>query len=143
LKKDQVDFIEIKVKNSIILGAEDEVLFGEHLRGAILQIRGDYGIYPAYAIDTNTGKKRAEFFEFHETLVENRHRILAAKLVKDKAVKLYEGCDEEYLYEALSETTDRHFYETLKQLGKDLSIYQIDFDENGDFKVIDLTNISS
>jgi hypothetical protein len=141
LGKEQVKFIKIKVKNSVLLGAEDVVLVGEHLRGAVLQIHGDYAVYPAYAMETEEGRERVEFFEFHETLVGRRHRVLAKKLIETQAVKLFEGCDEEYLYEVLTETTDEHFYETVKRLAPGIPMYEIAFKENGGFKIEEMGRI--
>ncbi len=141
LEKKQVDFIRIKAKNSVLLGAEDEVLFGEHLRGAVLQVRGDYAVYPAYAMETERGRARIEFFEYHETLVGERHKILAKKLIQEGAVKLFDGCDEEYLYEALCETTDSHFFETVRRLAAGIPIYEVTFKENGGFGIEEIGRI--
>ncbi|MBI3366853.1 hypothetical protein HY041_04480, partial [Candidatus Roizmanbacteria bacterium] len=137
LEKEQIEFIKIKVKNSVILGAEDEVLAGDHLRGAVLQIRGNYGVYPAYAIEIKDGRERVGFFEYHETLVGERHKVLAKKLVQEHAVKLYQGCDEEYLYEALCEITDEHFFETVRRLGKGIPLYSVIFNNDGSFIIKD------
>lgn len=141
LEKDQLDFIEIKAKNSIMLGAQDEILMGEQLRGAVLQIKGNYNIYPNYAIETVRGTQRVEFFEFHKTLVGDRHKELAKALVKEQAVKLYNGCDEEYLYEVLSDMTDQHFFETIKLFAKNLFLYEITFQDNGDFTIEEMGKV--
>ncbi len=141
IKQTDVDFIRAKVKNSIMLGAKETVLTGEHLRGAIIQIKGQYGIYPTFQLESFEGNERVEFFMFHETLVKERHRILARELVKQQGVKLYEGCDDEYLYEVLSDITDRHFFETVKRAGNDLPLYQVTFRDDGTFNVEEMGRI--
>ncbi len=94
---------------------------------AVVQIRGNYGILPR--------KSKYEVFIFHETLASERHRVLAKKLIEQTAVTLFPGCDEEYLYEALSDMTDSYLYETVARLGKGLPIYYVEFDTEGLFTI--------
>ncbi len=140
-QEQDLEFIRVKVKNSIMLGAKDTVLTGEHLHGAIIQIKGQYGIYPNFQLESSEGSERVEFYAFHDTLIKERHRLLAKELVKQQGVKLFEGCGEEYLYEVLSDTTDQHFFEIIKRLGKNLPLYQVSFRDDGSFNLEEMGNV--
>ena len=111
------------------------VLSGDHLEGAVLVIEGDWGIYPQYVLETNEGKKPVQVFVYHKTLVERRRRLMAKKLLEKKAIVFRNGENEEMLYQALNEVGEDHFFETAKRLAKDLFIYQVVFQGNGDFKI--------
>lgn len=141
LNKDQTDFLNnllIKAKKK---GARETVLTGEHLEGAVLQLKGRYGVYPQYFFDTANGEAMAQTFIFHGTLVNERHRVLANTLLRNEAVKLFTGMDEEYLYEVLSEVTDEHLFETLRRLAKGLPIYLVEFDTEGGFKIEEMGTV--
>ena len=129
----QVEFIKKKAHEAIKKGAVQEVLLGDHQESAVLLIGGPYGVYPGYALMTSEGKVATQVFEFHRSLVNERHAILSKALIKNKAVKLFEGCDEEYLYEVISSTTDDHLMEIAKRLAKDLPMYSVSFNERGNF----------
>lgn len=126
---EQVAFIKQKAQEAITKGAVQEILKGSHNEGAVLMIKGPYGVYPRYSI----GHNEAQVFEFHQGLVDKRNRALSKKLVEEKAVELFEGLDDEYLYEVLSSTTEDHLLEIARRLAKDLPIYAVTFDEKGNF----------
>ncbi len=129
----QVAFIKKKAKEAVGKGAVQEVLKGDHMEGAVLVITGPYGIFPQYVLKTSDGNITTQVFEFHKGLVDARHKVLVKELVKNKAVKLYEGCDEDYLYQVLSSTTEDHLMEIGGRLAKGLTIYSVAFEENGEF----------
>ena len=117
------------------------VLHGDHREGAILMIKGDWGVYPQYYFKTEEKEILVQVFVYHQTLVNKRHRLLAKKLIENQAVKLYPGCDEEYLYEVISEEGENHFFETLNNLAKGLPIFKVEFEKNGGFKIDDLGQV--
>lgn len=122
-------------------GAKETVLEGKHLEGAVLQLRGDFSLYPRYSIQANEGKSEIQVFIYQADLVNPRHRVWAQQLEKSKAVKLFPGCDGEYLYQVLSEVTENHLFETLRRLAKGLPIFQVDFNADGSFKVEELGKV--
>lgn len=111
------------------------ILHGEHQEGAILIVKGNFGIYPRFLMKTEEGVREVEVFVFQQSLVDQRHRILSKKLLEKKAVKLFPGCDEEYLYEVLSEEAEVHLFETAKRLAVGLPIFAVDFKDDGSFVV--------
>lgn len=141
LRSKQVSFIQNLSNKLRESGANETKLHGEHEEGAVLMIEGNYGIMPQYMVETDAGQKKAEVFIFHRTLTDQRRRLFANKLVENNAVKLYNGCDAEYLYEVLSNMTDEHLFETSTKLAKGLPIYGIIFDENGGFKVKEMETV--
>ncbi|NMB84042.1 hypothetical protein GYA28_02015 [Candidatus Roizmanbacteria bacterium] len=138
LKKDQIDFINHNLNTMKKNGIKENLLKGEHMEGAVLQLTGDYGIKPRFIIETDEGKVETAVFVYQRTLTDERHRLLARNLLEDKAVRLFEGCGEDYLYQALSDITDNHLLETIGRLAKNLPVFRIAFDNKGDFKIINL-----
>ncbi len=123
-------------------GAQEIALQGEHIEGAVLQIKGDgYSVKPRYFLETEKGTQEVETFVFHATLVNDRHKELAKKLLEKGAVKLFNGLDAEYLYEVISEMTENHLLETAKRLAKGLPIYLVDFAEDGTFELTDMGEV--
>ncbi|OGK25309.1 hypothetical protein A3F58_02410 [Candidatus Roizmanbacteria bacterium RIFCSPHIGHO2_12_FULL_37_9b] len=135
LEDDQMKFIETALTKAKKKGAKEIVLEGEHQEGAILQINGPYSLYPGSLLETDQGNAQVQVFIFHSTLVNERHRLIAKKLIEKKAVELFPGCDEEYLYEVLSEVTESHLFETLKRLASGLSMFQVNFESDGSFDI--------
>ncbi len=116
-------------------GACEQMLNGTHGEGAVLLIEGTYGVLPQCDLQINGRNIHVQVFEYHETLVNKRHRMIAKALIEKKAVILSEGCGEEYLYEALSEMSENHLMETIQRLGRGLPIYGITFDQKGRFEI--------
>lgn len=141
LNEAQLNFIKkilIRVKQK---GAIETVLEGDHQEGAVLQIQGDYSLSPQAIIDTFEGKSNAQVFIFQSSLTNQRNKLIAKKLIAESAVKLFPGCDEEYLYTALTEVTENHVFETLKRLANGLPIFEVNFDKDGTFKIKELGNV--
>ncbi len=141
LKKEQVKTVDQILLQAKSQGAKETVLTGEHLEGAVLQIIGQESVSPRFISDIEGVNQEIEVFVFHETLVKERHRILAQKLLENDAVKLSPGTDSEYLYDALSEMTDNHLFETLKRLAVGLPIFQAVFDTDGTFNLAELEKV--
>ncbi|QQG44312.1 MAG: hypothetical protein HYW86_00105 [Candidatus Roizmanbacteria bacterium] len=134
--KEQAESIKKTAQELKEKGANEVVLHGDHMEGAVLVVRGDYGIKPQYELQTDEGGiKKVQVFIFHRTLVDSRHKELSQKLIENKAVKLFENQDAEYLYEVLSEETDNHLFETARHLAKNLRIFEVNFKNNGEYEV--------
>lgn len=131
LTPEQADFIVKHAEVAKANGAQEVVLRGEHQEGAVVLVKGPYGIYPQS--NDEAGKRNIQIFEFHQGLVDKRNRALSKKLIDAKAVQLFEGQDEEYLYEVLSSTTEDHLLLIAGKLAKELPIYAVSFDEKGNF----------
>lgn len=110
-------------------------------RSAVLMIRGDFSVYSEYDLEIEEKKQRVSVFVYHQILVDQKHRLLAKKLIENKAVKLYPGCDDEYLYQVISEEGENHLFEILKKIGKGLPIFEVKFDKEGKFEIEELEKI--
>ncbi|MBI4008596.1 hypothetical protein HY357_00010 [Candidatus Roizmanbacteria bacterium] len=115
----------------------------KYFNGAILQIRGEYSLSPFFSLNTDRGGIEGKMFVFHETSLNKLHRILSRKLIANKAVKLFPGCDEEYLYEVLLEGMESYLFERLKQLASGLPIYLVEFKEDASFTVEEMGKIDA
>ena len=135
LQKKDIEFLEEKLKFLEKKDVLPVILEGEHLEGAVLLIKGDWAVYPRYYLATDEGKKLVEVFAYHQSLADERRKILAKRLIDDGAVVLYPGCDEDYLYQVMSDEAENHLFETLNRLGKDLPIYSVVFDAQGGFDI--------
>jgi hypothetical protein len=114
-------------------GATGKVLEGEHLESAVLIIKGDsWSISPQLVFN----RELIEIFVYHKTLDNRRRRILSQHLLPH--VKAVFPVDEEYLYQILSQVTDDQLLETVTRLAKDLPIYDVKFEKNGEFEIKNL-----
>lgn len=109
-------------------------------RGALLIINGPYTLSHSCSVTVEGYGSEVYPLLFHKTFVDIRHRALAQKLVESGVVTLFDGCDTEYLYEALCDVTQTHLFETVKQW-RGLPIYEIHFKESGEFKVTEIGTI--
>lgn len=141
LEKDQIQFLEKSLSELKKQKDNETILHGEHQEGAVIIINGDWSVYPRGIFGTELGKTNAEVFIFHQSLVNERHRILANKLIKETAMRLFPGGDAEYLYEVLSDTTDQHLFETSKRLASGLPIYKVTFADDGQFGLEEMGNV--
>ncbi len=147
LESDDIKFINSILKTIVAKIEKPVVLEGEHQEGAILLVKGDFGIYPRYTIlsgsdeDDKNIPVEVQVFVYHQSLANKRHRELAKKLVEKKAVKLYPGCDEEYLYQVLSDEAENHLFETAKRLAKGLPLFRVEFKEEGEFVVEEMGEV--
>ncbi len=122
-------------------GAHETRLQEDHGESAVLVITGSHSVQTQCRMQTEGGVKNVQVFVFHSSLVNERHKALVEKLIKNRAVEIIEGCDADYLYTVLSEITDIHLFETMKHLAKGLPIYGINFQDDGDFEMVDLGNV--
>lgn len=127
----QIELIAKQSHDAEKKGAQETILKGNSQEGAVIQIQGEWGIYPQYHVKTSESTMPIQVFIFHKTQTDERHRALAKKLVENKAVKLFANLDEEYLYEVLSSTTEDHFFETIKRVAVGLPIFDVIFKNNG------------
>ena len=130
LETKEIDFI----KKNINVG-KSITLEGEHMEGAVLLVKGNWGVLPQAHLETDQGKRLVEVFVYHQSLVDERHRVLTKALIKNEAVHFLNGEDEEWLYHALSDVSENHLMETARRLAKGLPIYQVVFVADGNFKV--------
>ncbi len=128
------------IKKNLNIG-KSIVLEGDHIEGAVLMVKGGWGVYPQAHLETNQGKRLVEVFVYHQSLVDERHRVLAKELIKNKAVKFYNGEDEDWLYNAFCEMSENHLMETARRLAKGLPIYEVIFEEDGDFKINNIGSV--
>lgn len=134
LTKEQVDFIYQKAVEARKAGANEIVLHGDHIEGAVLLVYGNKSVMNQFKIDGSL----VEVFMFHQTLANLRNRLLAKKLLENKAVVLVPPLDEDYLYTALCEITEVHLMETAVRLAKDLPIYKVSFSDDGGTEIVEM-----
>ena len=99
---------------------------------------GNRSIWPQFSIETPEGRKDIHILIYHKTFADKRRKAYSSLLFKEKILKLYEGLDEEYLYEVLSETMDNHLYITTNHIDPTLPIFSANFDEKGKCVVLQL-----
>ncbi len=141
LTQEDVDFIKEKLEKAKEKGAQEVVLEGEHLEGGVIIARGYWSLKTKYFFEMSEGKVLSQIFVFHQTLVNERHRSLVKKLLDKKAISALKDDDDDYLYTILSETSEAHLFETLKRISEGLPIFEISFEEDGNFNLKHLGNV--
>lgn len=133
LEENQIKLISeflVKAKKN---GAKCEVLAGEHLESAVLMIEGErWSIYPQL-VSQEFPNEPIEVFVYQKTLDDKRRRILTKNLLP--YVKASFSVEEEYLYQVLSQVADNQLLETLSRLAKDLPMYEVLFEKDGEFEI--------
>ena len=141
ITKEDADFVMEKVATAKKKGAQEVVLEGEHLEGAVVLVRGNWSLKTRYFFAMTEGKVLSQIFVSHQTLVNERHRALAKKLLEKKAFSGLKEDDEDYLYMILSETSEAHLFETLKRMSEGLLIFEVKFEDSGDFDLKQLGDV--
>lgn len=137
LEKEDLVFLENMLERVKKEGGEEVVLEGDHKEIGALLIKGDFSVKPRFKIQTDDGEKKIQVFVFHQSLTDEKIRLLSKKLIENKAVNFRDGENEEFLIHALQETTENHLFETLRRLAKGLPIYEVVFNEDGDFSLFE------
>lgn len=109
--------------------------------GAIIQIKGNYTIPDFVVIQTEIGVAKIDLYIYHYSHTNNSNRLMAKKVMENKAVEFVFDGDEEYLYEALSDTSDQQYYEKIKTLAPGLPIYSVVFKEDGRYDVEEIGKV--
>ena len=135
LEPEDILTIDEQAQTMLKKGATQYVLEGDHREGAVLFVQGNYGIYPQYELQALHGVTTVQVFLYHNSLVNARHKELAKALIAAKAVQLPEKCDEEYLYQALSDVAEQHLMEIAGKLAKGLPIFRVTFEDDGTSKI--------
>jgi hypothetical protein len=133
LDPDQLDLISSQISQAEKNGANKTKLKEGGRAEAVIQITGDWSIYPQYHIQTSQGSVPVLVHVFHKSLTDARHKILATKLIENKAVTLYDDLDDEYLYQVISTQTEDHLFETIKRIASSLPIFDVIFQPNGNY----------
>ncbi|MBI3620120.1 hypothetical protein HY214_03195 [Candidatus Roizmanbacteria bacterium] len=139
LQHDQTEFLKKILNSTKKKGAEETVLSGERGEGAMVMIKGEYALKTRYSFTEKGGE--VQIFVHHDTLVNERHRALAKKLIENEAAGLFAGQSEEYLYEAMSEIGENQLLETVKRLAIGLPIYLVEFEVNGNFILTEMGKV--
>ncbi len=133
LTKEDTDFIKEKFEKAKKKGAKEVVLEGEHREGAVVLVRGDWSLRTRHFFEMKEGRVLSQIFVFQQTLVNERHKQLAKKLLEKKAFKTLKENDADYLYMILSETAESHLFEIARRLAEDLPILEVEFNDVGEF----------
>ena len=105
---------------------------------AILLIRGNFGVSPNCMVEIDNKKYEANLYVKQFNVSNFRFRHIAKELLDKKNIALYPGCDEEWLYESLSDSDENLMYEKLQIIAPKTPIFQAVFDDEGSFKLTDL-----
>lgn len=107
----------------------------KNLEGTVLFIEGPYYVSSKLTLKVEGIEKTVTIFVYHRTIANAQMKSLAKKLIQSEAVKLYEGCDEEYLYEVLTNTFETYLFDFIKMKAKVLPIYEVKFSEDASYKL--------
>jgi hypothetical protein len=69
----------------------------------------------------------------HEDVVRARYQTIATTLLKEKAVELFAGQDEEYVLHALEESDETIRYEGWKKTAPNCPLFHVEFTPTGSF----------
>lgn len=124
-------------------GVEEKVLSMDSVEGAILLVKGEMGIYPQYEYESELDGRdiKTQVYVYQKTLVNRRRKIFVDQLIAENAVKMFEGCDDEYLYQVLSNEAENHLFEFLKKRADGLPIYAVEIDDKQKISIEHYDNV--
>ena len=102
-----------------------------HFEGGIFMVKGRSGLKPTLHVTSGTGTFSVFVYVFHQSQLNTLNRVLAKQCIENDVVSLFEGQDEEYLYEIVSDTADEFFYESIRYFCKDLPLYLLEYKDDG------------
>lgn len=109
---------------------------------AVVFCFGNYNIKDRYEVEGSQGKNIINILVIQKSLQDFRLKEISRKLIKDEIVELFPGCDEEYLYEVLTETAENILFEKIKEADPKLPVYNVNFSENGEFKILEMGRVT-
>jgi len=104
----------------------------------VFRIKGPYTLPKQAQFSSGNGTVRVKPFILHELAWAKRFVQIAKDIYEKKLITSVVPIDEEYIYEALRDTAFTIAMEEVIALGPGFQIIQIEFDENGHFKTIEL-----
>ncbi len=107
----------------------------ESAENALVTIKGIAGLYPQASLDTEYGTKHIQVYVQQQTLLDARNKRIAQLLLENNAITLFEGCDQEYLYEVFAEMSDYCFYYGLQKEIKQIPLYTVHFTDLAHFEI--------
>jgi hypothetical protein len=134
--KEQRDNLNISLAHIKFLESNSTVLkqINTRFEGGIFLVKGLNGLKSAMNVTTDTGTLHIFVYVFHQTQLNNLNRLLAQKCIESSAISLFDGQDEEYLYEVVSDTADEFFYESIRYFCKGLPLYLLQYKDEGGFE---------
>jgi len=131
LEGKDIDFIDRKLEDLMKEGVKQFILKGGHCEVAVLIVKGNFGIYPQFSFQTKEGEKSFSVFIYHEDLADQRRKLLAKKLIENRAVKFALPGKKIILEEVLANEGKIHFRQTINRLAPDLPFLKAIFDRKG------------
>ena len=104
----------------------------------ILRIKGPFTLPESTQFASEGGPLMLKPYIIHETATTIRLKEIAEDIYKKELIKSVVPIDAEYIYEALRETAFNISMEEVVALGVGFQIIQVEFDENGHFKAMEL-----
>lgn len=104
----------------------------------ILRIKGPFTVPHQAQFNSEHGVVKVRPYIIHESATAARLKEVADDLFKKELVSSVVPIDVEYLLEALRESAFNIAMEEVVKLGGGFQIIQIEFDENGHFKALEL-----
>lgn len=104
----------------------------------ILRIKGNFTLLEQAQFRSENGAVVIIPYIIHDGISSTRFHIIAKYLCEKELVSSPIPVDEEYMYEALRETSFNVEMEEITKMGMGFQILQIEFDVDGHFKVIEL-----
>lgn len=123
-----IDFLKTVPQKGVVC----EKLEGNHREEAVVVIkRGEWSMAP----QSNGESEVRQVFVYHRDLDNKRRKDLVEKLLK--YLPKNPSYSQEHLYDILSQISDNHLLETLSRLAKGLPLFEVSFEKDGSFTLIE------
>lgn len=109
-----------------------------HDYNIIMRVKGTYTLPQNAQLSTEHGPMSIRPYMIHESATAQRLKTIAQNLITEKMVESVVPIGSEYLYEALRESAFTIAMEDVLKLGVGFQIIQVEFDDDGHFKAVEL-----
>lgn len=104
----------------------------------IFRIKGPFTLPAQAQFNSEHGVVKIRPYIIHESAAAARLKVIAEDIMQKELVSSVVPIDSEYLYEALRESAFNISMEEVVELGIGFQIVQVEFDNNGHFKAVEL-----
>ncbi len=109
--------------------------------GAIVTVKGPYAVAPFVQLADENGRLvPMRVYCLQKTFLSDHIRTIADRFTEEGVVTLYPGCDQEYLYEVLSEMVDTCFYSSLQTEFKIIPIFTVEITDDASITVTEVSS---
>lgn len=107
------------------------------LEKAIIRYNGEDALFPQYEGDISFSREKVSFYILHQSMLDRYNKQLSHELLRQQAVELFPGCDEEYLYVQLTEISEECFFYSIRSMLPKIPFFTVNVRSSSKIDIIE------